>query len=94
MMSFPTSSSRRKAPFLADFNEPVGEFRDAAIYAEERKRMVTAITRHARSQGLDATEDMVARHFAWFDRWYTGVLGVGYLMNRTGVQRIIIDETW
>lgn len=93
-MNWTTSSTRRKPPFLADFDEPVGEFRDAAIYAEERKRKVTAITAHARAQGLDANEEMVARHFAWFDRYYTGVIAAGYLMNRTGVKRITLDENW
>lgn len=88
------NSSRRKAPFLADFNEPVGEFRDAAIYAEERKRMVTSITRHAREQGLDADEQLVARHYAWFLRWYEGVIATGYLMNRTGVKYIVLDESF
>lgn len=93
-MNWTTSSTRRKPPFLADFDEPVGEFRDAAIYAEERRRKVTAITAHARAQGLDANEEMVARHFAWFDRYYTGVIATGYLMNRTGVKRITLDENW
>lgn len=93
-MNWTTNSTPRKPPFLADFDEPVGEFRDAAIYAEERKRKVTAITAHARAQGLDANEEMVARHFAWFDRYYTGVIAAGYLMNRTGVRRITLDENW
>lgn len=93
-MNWTTNSTRRKSPFLADFDEPVGEFRDAAIYAEERRRKVTAITAHARAQGLDANEEMVARHFAWFDRYYTGVIAAGYLMNRTGVKRITLDENW
>lgn len=93
-MNWTTSSTRRKPPFLADFDEPVGEFRDAATYAEERKRKVTAITAHARAQGLDANEEMVSRHFAWFDRYYTGVISTGYLMNRTGVKRITLDENW
>lgn len=93
-MNWTTASTPRKPPFLADFDEPVGEFRDAAIYAEERKRKVTAITRHVRAQGLDANEEMVARHFAWFDRYYTGVIAAGYLMNRTGVKRITLDENW
>lgn len=88
------NSSRRKAPFLADFNEPVGELRDAAIYAEERKRMVTSITRHAREQGLDADEQLVARQYAWFLRWYEGVIATGYLMNRTGVKYIVLDESF
>lgn len=88
------NSSRRKAPFLADFNEPEGEFRDAAIYAEERKRMVTSITRHARAQGLDADEKLVARQYAWFLRWYEGVIATGYLMNRTGVKHIVLDESF
>lgn len=68
--------------------------RDAAIYAEERKRKVVAITRHAIAQGLDADEDLVARYFAWFDRWYMGVIATGYLMNRTGVKYITINEEW
>jgi len=93
-MSFPTNSSRRKPPFLADFDEPEGQFRDAAIYVEEHKRKVTAITRHARAQCLDADEDMVSRHFAWFDRWYTGIIATGYLMNRTNVKRITLDESF
>lgn len=93
-MSYPTSSSRRKPPFLADFDEPEGQFRDAAVYAEERKRKVTAITKHAREHGLDANEEMVSRHFAWFDRWFTGVLGTGYLIGRTSVKRITLDEDW
>lgn len=93
-MNWTTPRQPRKPPFLADFNEPVGEFRDAAIYAEERKRKVTAITAHARAQGLDANEAMVSRHFAWFDRWYTGIIATGYLMNRTGVKRITLDENW
>lgn len=93
-MNWTTNSTRRKPPFLADFDEPVGEFRDAAIYAEERKRKVTAITARARAQGLDANEEMVARHFAWFNRYYTGVIAAGYLMGRTGVKRITLDENW
>lgn len=93
-MNWTTNSTPRKPPFLADFDEPVGEFRDAAIYAEERRRKVIAITAHARAQGLDANEEMVARHFAWFDRYYTGVIAAGYLMNRTGVRRITLDENW
>lgn len=85
-MTFPTSSGRRKAPFLADFEEPECVFRDAAIRVEARKRMVESITRHARDQGLDANAPMVDRHYKWFIRWYEGVIATGYLMGRTGVK--------
>lgn len=88
------NSSRRKAPFLADFDEPEGEMRDAAIYAEERRRKVLAIVKHARSQGLDANKALVGRQYKWFLRWYEGVIATGYLMNRTGVKRITLDETF
>ena len=50
--------------------------------------MVEAITRHARDQGLDANEDMVNKHYAWFLRWYEGIFATGYLINRIGIKRL------
>ncbi len=87
-MSWTSGSSRRKAPFLADFDTPDGVFRDAILQVEARRRMVESITSHARDQGLDANVQMVDRHYAWFVRWYEGVIATGYLMNRTGIQRL------
>lgn len=83
-----TGSSERPAvtnPFIVPVNAEISETVRALNY---RKDMVTAMTRHARDQGLDADEALVSRHYDWFHRWHIGVLATGYLMGRTGVKRI------
>lgn len=81
------SGSRRRSPHL-ESEETSAVFRDTVLALDHRKRMVEAMTRHAREQGLDATEALVSKHYDWFHRYYTGVLATGYLMRRTGVKRI------
>lgn len=63
---------------------------DAEIRARIRAKeaRVRTITRYARAKGLDANPDLVSRHMAWFERWYSGYLATGYLKNRTGIKDI------
>lgn len=88
------NSGRRRAPFLAGFDAPEGAYRDTVLALEYRKRMVEAIVKHARLQGLDANVPLVERHYKWFLRWYEGIFATGYLIGRTGVKPITLDENW
>lgn len=54
----------------------------------ERRADVVQITSFARGHGLDCKTSDVARHYEWFQRWFTGGITIGYLINRTGVKRI------
>ena len=91
-MSWTSASSRRKPPFLADFDTPDGAYRDTVLALEYRERMCEQMTKHARLQGLDANLPMVQRHYKWFLRWYEGIIATGYLMGRTGVQRMTPEQ--
>jgi len=53
-----------------------------------RRFHVVQVTSYARGKGLDVTTAQVAKHWHWFERWYTGQLATGYLINRTGIKRI------
>lgn len=52
-----------------------------------RRRKVSEIQMHAVSIGLNATIEMVDRHFEWFLRWHRKSLSTGHLMKRTGVRK-------
>ena len=89
--------TQHREPDVGNQYELVGAssaYRDTVLALEHRKKMCEQMLKHARDQNLDATYDMVNRHYKWFLRWYEGVIGTGYLMGRTGVKRIsAADET-
>lgn len=87
-----TSSSESPSKELAEAILSHPQYRDVLLALNHRKRMVEAMARHAQSQGLDATEEKVNRHYVWFLRWYEGVIATGYLMNRTGVKRKQVNK--
>jgi hypothetical protein len=70
---------------VARFNAAVAEIRERV---NVRSRTCMSIAARARRFGLDATPEIVNRHYAWFLRWYEGGIATGYLINRTGIKRI------
>lgn len=61
---------------------------EISIRCAQRRADVVQVTSFARGKGLDVTTAQVARHWEWFERWFTGGITIGYLINRTGVKRI------
>jgi hypothetical protein len=83
-----SDSSRPQSDSQEYLATPDDTYRDVNLRLEARKRMVTQITEYARYKRLDATEEIVSRHYRWFFRWYTGGIATGYLMGRTGVEKM------
>lgn len=86
------NSGRRRLNPEFDGTGEQSPFRDSVLALEYRKRMIESIVTHARSQGLDANNAIVDRHYVWFLRWYEGVLATGYLMGRTGVKYVTTKQ--
>lgn len=80
-----SNSESARPPITASDLLSRPEYAEVARAVQHRKDMVTAMTRHARFCGLDATEAMVNRHYDKFYRWHMGILSTGYLIKQTGV---------
>lgn len=86
-MNSPTNSSSADDAREA-VSAVVGASREALTLAQMwRRRKVSEIQMHALSVGLDASIDMVDKHFPWFLRWHAEAISTGHLMRQTGVRK-------
>ncbi len=66
----------------------------AEISAKTKQRFERAnyLASAARAKGLDVTVARVYKHIDLFERWYSGLLRTGYLINATGIKRMTTDD--
>jgi hypothetical protein len=88
LMSFPMSSSSDEDDWGTPESRRQAWLERRQREVDVRSRYIEAIVSHARSRGLDATKEIVGRHYDWFKRWHEGILPTGHLINRTGVKWI------
>ena len=67
------------------YEEAIAEIRRQVA---QRSQVCEVIAIKARHFGLDVDAKFVNRHLDWFQRWDTGYIASGYLINRLGIKRL------
>lgn len=58
------------------------------IKQAERQRVCVTYANRLRNRGFDVTPEWVSDRFTWVDTWANRLIGIGHLVNRTGMRRM------